>query len=82
MARNKWNKYKKVSENIVEILNEQKCFLSTNAVRTILDEKYLQKVHHKTVEKYLSDMEKEGVVVGFSENSIKMWKLENGECDN
>ncbi len=81
MSKGRWSKYNRTNSKIIDIIRKARRHITTNEIRTKLDQNYNIRLAWVTLNNYLESLEKAGHIIGIKikkKNTIRIWK-ENGD---
>ena len=82
MAKGRWSKYSRVNSKILEIIRKAGRHITTNEIRSKLDQNYNIKLAWVTLNAYIESLEKAGHIIGIKiekKNTIRIWKAKGDE---
>lgn len=80
MSQGRWTKYSRINPKILEIIRRSASHLTTNEIKSILDNDHNIRVSWPTLNKYLSELQTKGHIEGIKvekQNTIYIWKQVN-----
>ncbi|MEE9525050.1 MAG: hypothetical protein V3V78_00405 [Candidatus Woesearchaeota archaeon] len=82
MAKGRWSKYDRANSKILEIIRKIGRHITTNEIRSKLDQNYNIKLAWVTLNNYLGSLEKADHIIGIKiekKNTIRIWKVKGAE---
>ena len=82
IAKGKWVKYNRTNPKILDIIRKVGRHITTNEIRSKLDQDYNIRIAWVTLNGYLESLEKADHIIGIKiekKNTIRIWKVKGDE---